>query len=75
MVESRAPTVTVVAKFTSSSNIVKVPEELALLVTAMLVTIAVVAAGTVYNTVLVVVVAAPRNKVLGVAVILKLSFF
>jgi hypothetical protein len=74
-VESKPPIVTVVAKLVPAKAIVKVPLEAFVLVTTMLVITVVVLEGTVYNKVLVVVVAAPRNSVFGVAVILKLSFF
>jgi hypothetical protein len=65
-VESKAPTVTVVARFVPPKPIVKVPEALAVLVITMLVTTAVVSAGTVYKVVEVVVVAAPLKSVFGV---------
>jgi hypothetical protein len=64
--ESKAPTVTVVAKFVPFRPNVKVPGELVVLVTTMLVTTAVVADGTVYKVVEVVVVAAPLKSVFGV---------
>jgi hypothetical protein len=48
---------------------VKVPEVASAFATAMLVTIQVVEAGTVARTVVVVVVAAPRKKVVGVVAI------
>jgi len=69
IVESSAPTRTVVAKLVPPRAMVKVPEELAVLVITMLVTTAVVAEGTVYKVVEVVVVAAPRNKVLDIVAI------
>ena len=65
-VESNGPIVIVGAKIVPAKPKVYVPEVSAVLVTTMLVTTAVVAEGTVYSTVLVVVVAAPRNKVFGV---------
>jgi hypothetical protein len=67
--ESSAPTATVVAKLVLPRPKVKVPLELSVLVTTMLVTTAVVAEGTVYRVVEVVVVAAPRNKVLDIVAI------
>jgi hypothetical protein len=72
---SLAATETVVAKLVPANPIVKVPALAAVLVIEILVTTAVVLAGTVYSVVAVFVVAAPRNKVLGVAIIGKLSFF
>jgi len=66
IVESYAPTVTVVAKLLPPNPRVKVPLLAAVLVTTMLVTTAVVAEGTVYKVVLVVVVAAPLKSVFGV---------
>jgi hypothetical protein len=65
-VESLEPIVTVVAKLVPPSPIVKVPDEPAVFVTTMLVTIAVVLVGTVYKVVEVVVVAAPLKSVFGV---------
>jgi hypothetical protein len=73
--ESFAPTVTVVARFTSFRDMVKVPLDPAVLVTTMLVTTAMVLAGTVYKVVDVVVVAAPRNKTLGVVGIIPPYIF
>jgi hypothetical protein len=52
MVESYAPTVTVVAIETSSRSKLNVPDVPAVLVTTMLVTTVVVDAGTVYRVVL-----------------------
>jgi hypothetical protein len=74
-VESLADTLTVVAKFTLSKAIVYVPADPAVLVTTMLVTTAMVLAGTVYKVVDVVVVAAPRNKTLGVVGIIPPYIF
>jgi hypothetical protein len=56
----------VVAKLVPAKAIVKVPEAAFVLVTTMLVITAVVSAGTVYKTVAVFVVAAPRNKTFAV---------
>ena len=66
---------TVVATAVPLRPIVYVPEELAVLVTRMLVTTVVVDAGTVYSVVPTVVVAAPRNKtfaVFGIRLVLPL---
>jgi hypothetical protein len=73
--ESFAPTVTVVAKLTSFRDIVKDPVDPEVFVTTMLVTTAMVLAGTVYKVVDVVVVAAPRNKTLGVVGIIPPYIF
>jgi len=68
IVESYAPTVTVVAIDTSSSSKLNVPAEPAVLVTTMLVTTVVVDAGTVYRVVLDVA-AAPLKSALDVVAI------
>jgi hypothetical protein len=61
-VESKLPTVTVVARFVPPNPRVKVPAALAVLVTMIEVTTVVVADGTVYSVVAVFVVAAPRKS-------------
>jgi hypothetical protein len=66
IVESAAPTVIVVAKFVPPRPIVKVAALNAVFVITMLVTTVVVADGTVYKVVEVVVVAAPLKSVFGV---------
>jgi hypothetical protein len=67
-VVSYAATVTVAAILTSSSEMVKEPAVAAVLATEISVTTAVVELGTVYKVVLVVVVAAPRNRTFDVVV-------
>jgi hypothetical protein len=64
--ESFAPTDTASASNTSLRETVKVPADEAVLATTRFVTTAVVAEGTVYKVVLVVVVAAPLKSVFGV---------
>jgi hypothetical protein len=73
IVESYAPTVTVVAIDTSSSSKVNVADVAAVLVTTILVTTVVVDAGTVYKVALDVA-AAPRNRALDVVAISYYTF-